>query len=64
MGEKNLNDILSKSTQQICSQKLMHTPRKGIYQSCIKNFEILKFGFLANFFVLFLTFNMVVNGEL
>ena len=53
MGEKNSNDILSESAQQICSQKFMHTPRKGLYQSCIKNCEISNFGFLANFFVLF-----------
>ena len=53
MGEKTSNDILSESAQQICSQKFMHTPRKGLYQSCIKNCEISNFGFLANFFVLF-----------
>ncbi len=41
MGEKN--DILSESAQ-ICSQKFMHTPRKGLYQSCIKNCEISNFG--------------------
>ncbi len=29
------------------------TPRKGLYQSCIKNCEISNFGFGANFFVLF-----------
>ncbi len=31
MGRKTSNDI-SESAQQICSQKFMHTPRKGIYQ--------------------------------
>ncbi len=54
MGEKTSNDISSESTMQIHSKKFMHTPRKGLYQSCIKNFEILNFGFLANFFYLFL----------
>ncbi len=53
MGEKNSSDILSESTQ-ISSQKFMHTPRKGLYQSCIKNCEISNLGFLANFFVIFL----------
>ncbi len=57
MGEK-----LSESAQQICSQKFMHTPRKGLYQSCITNHEISNFRFLAFFF--FWTFNMVVSGEL
>ncbi len=55
MRDKTSNDILSENTQQICSQKFMHTPRKGLYQSCIKNCEISNFGFLAFFFfVLFL----------
>ena len=40
MGETTSTDILSASTQQICSQKFMHSPRKGLYQSCIK---IVKF---------------------
>ena len=53
MGEKPSNDILSKSAQQICSQKFMHTPRTGLYQSCIKNCEISIFGFLAICFVHF-----------
>ncbi len=50
MGEKTSNDISSESAHQICSQKFMHTPRKGLYQSCIKNCEISNFGFLAIFF--------------
>ncbi len=62
MGEKTSNDILSESAQQICSQKFMHTPRKGVYQSCIKNGEILDFWQFFLFF--FGTFNMVVNEEL
>ncbi len=63
MGEKISNDILSESTQQISSQKSRYTPGKGLYQSCIKNYDILNFGFLANLFI-FWTFNMGVNGEL
>ncbi len=31
MGEKTSNDIWSESAQQICSQKFMHTPNKGLY---------------------------------
>ena len=54
MGEKTSNDILSERAQRICSKKILHTPRKGLYQSCIKNYEISNFGFMANFFVLFL----------
>ncbi len=50
MGEKSTNDILSESAQQICSQKFMHTPMKGLYHRCIKNCEISNFGFLALFF--------------
>ncbi len=64
MGEKTSDDILSESTQQICSPKFRHTPNKGLYQSCIKNCEISNFGFLAIFFVLFGAFNMAVNGGL
>ena len=62
MGEKSSNDILSESAQQICSRKFMDTPRKDLYQSCIKNCEKSNLGFLTFFF--FLPFNMVVNGEL
>ena len=58
IGDKISIDILYKNTQQMCFQKFMHTPRKGVYQSCIKNCEISNFGFLA-----FFMFNMVVNGE-
>ncbi len=55
MGEKTSNYILSESEQQICSQKVMHTPRKGLYQSYVKNCEFSNFRFLAIFvFVLFL----------
>ncbi len=54
IGEKKTsNDILSESTKQICSRKVMHTPKKGLYRCCIKNCEISNFGFLANFSVLF-----------
>ncbi len=51
MGEKTSNDISSESAHQICSQKFMNTARKGLYQSFVKNCEISKFGFLANFFL-------------
>ncbi len=55
MGEKTSNDILSESTQQICTPKVRYTPtRKGLYQSCIRNWEISNFGFSANFVILFL----------
>ncbi len=55
MGEKTSNNISSESAQQICSQKFMHTARKGLYQSCIKNCEIssLTFGFFGFFFYIF-----------
>ncbi len=56
MGETNSNDISSESAQQICSQKFMHTARKGLYQSCIKNCEIKILDFWQFFFVLFLEF--------
>ncbi len=58
MGDKNSDDILSESTQQICSPKFRHTPKKGLCQSCMKNCEISNFGFLANVFVLFGAFNI------
>ena len=61
MGEKKpSNDILSETAQQICSQKFMHTHRKGVYQSYKK--KILDFWQLFCYFFLDLT--MVVNGEL
>ncbi len=60
---KTLNDISSESAQQICSQKFMHTPRKGLYQNCIKNCEISNFGFLAISLFFLGTFIMGVNGE-
>ncbi len=63
MGVKISNDISSENMQQIHSQKIMHTPGEGLYQICSKNCEISNFGFLANFFVLFCAFSMVVNGE-
>ncbi len=50
MVEQISNDILPESARQICSQKCMHTPRYGLYRSCIKNCEILNFEFLACFF--------------
>ncbi len=49
MGEKNFKRFhLSESTHQICSKNLRHTPRKGLYQSCIKNCEISNFGFFCS----------------
>ena len=70
IGERNSNDILSQSAQQIRSPKFMHAHRKALYQGCIKNCEISNFGFWLFFFfffvvvlVLFLTFNTVVNGD-
>ncbi len=51
MGVKISNDISSESTHQIHSQKIMHTPGEGLYQSCSKNCEISNFGFLPIFFV-------------
>ena len=62
--KKTSNDILSESTQQTCSQKFIHTLRKGLYQSCIKNNEVANFEFLALFFFLLGAFNIGVNGEL
>ena len=53
MGETTSNDISSESAKQTCSPKFMHTPMKGLYQSCIKNCEISNFGFLGNFFYSF-----------
>ncbi len=65
MGVKISNDISSDSMQQIHSQKIMHTPGEGLYQSCSKNCELSNFGVWAIFFfiVLFWAFSMVVNGE-
>ncbi len=51
MGEKTSNDISSESAHQIFSQKFIHTPRKGLYQSCIKNCENFKFWIFCNFFL-------------
>ncbi len=51
MGVKISNDISSESAHQIHSQKIMHTPGEGLYQSCSKNCEILDFW--QFFFVLF-----------
>ena len=31
-GRKTSNNILCESKQEICSQKLRYTPRKGLYQ--------------------------------
>ena len=66
MGEKMSNDILYESAQ-ICSQKFMHTPRKGLYQSCIKNCEISNFGFFSNIFCSFfgrLTWESMGNDKM
>ncbi len=48
--KKTSNDILSESTQQICSQNIIHIDGKGLYQSCMKNCESLNFRLLAFFF--------------
>ncbi len=40
----------------IHSQKIMHTSRKGLYQSCLKNCEISNFGFLLFYFFIFIFF--------
>ena len=50
-GRKSSDDVLSESTQQICSPKFRRTPKKGLYQSCIKSCEISSVRFLANIFV-------------
>ncbi len=63
MGVKISNDISSESTHLIHAQKIMRTPGEDLCQSCSKNCEISNFGFLTIFFVLFWTFNMVVNGK-
>ncbi len=47
------------------SPKFMHTPRKGIYQNCIKKCEVFFFLFwIFFFFFFFLPLNMGVTGEL
>ncbi len=54
MGEKkSSNNILPESTQEICSPKLSHTPRKGLCQSCMKNCEISFWIFWHFFFFFF-----------
>ncbi len=45
MGEKTWNNI-SESTQQIHSQKIMRSPKEGLYQSFIKIGKIPNFGIL------------------
>ncbi len=51
MGVKISNDISSESTHQIHSQKMMHTPGEGLYQSCPKNeIQILDFWQIFLFF--------------
>ena len=45
MGEKTSKDISPESAHQIHSQKVMHTPREGLYQICSKNCKISNFGF-------------------
>ncbi len=50
MALQTSNDILSESAQQTSSQRVMHTPRKGLYQSCIQNCEFEILYFLAFFF--------------
>ncbi len=65
MGEKTSDEILSESTQPIFSPEFKHTPKKGLYLSCIKNCEISNFWlFYCFFFFWGGAFNMGVNGEL
>ncbi len=51
IGEWNSFDISSDGNHQIHSQKIMHTHRKGLYQSRSKNCEISDFGILPFFFL-------------
>ena len=51
MGVKISNDISSESTHQIHTQKILHTHRESLYESCSKNCESSNFDF-AIFFVL------------
>ncbi len=57
MGEKISNDISSESTPHIHYQKIMHTSRKGLYQSCSQNCEISNFGFFPIYFSFSLTWD-------
>ena len=43
MGVKVRNDISSESTHQIRSLQIMHTPNRGLYQSCSKNCDFFYF---------------------
>ncbi len=49
MGDKISNDISSESTNQIHSQKLMYTPREGLYQNYLKNYKISNFCIFLRF---------------
>ncbi len=49
-ARKISNDISYESAQHIHSQTSKHTPREGLYQSCLKNCEIFIFGFFCLFF--------------
>ncbi len=68
MGQNTSNDILCESAQQICSQTVMHTPRKGLYPGCVKNceqYQILHFWQMFSFFFFWNEqCKLVVNGEL
>ncbi len=57
MGEKISDDVYSESTQQIHSQKFMHTSREGLYKICIKIGKISNFGSLPIFFSFSLTWD-------
>ncbi len=49
MRDKISNDISSESTNQIHSQKLMYTPREGLYQNYLKNYKISNFCIFLRF---------------
>ncbi len=46
------NDMSSERAHQIHSQKIMHTPREGLYQNCSKNCENTNLGYLQFFFLI------------
>ena len=50
MGGNISKDISSEITQQIHSQKCMRTHRKGLYQGCSKNCEILNLKIVPHIF--------------
>ncbi len=58
--EKENSNYISKSIQQIHSQKFMYTPKEDLYQSCSKNCEISFFFYFCQF--LFFFVSMVYVG--